>query len=579
MKRSIEGLIFLILLVVAPFAFTEPIDLVVLMDTSESMMPYFDNTVQYLLKDIMKEHMRYGDSFHLISFADEPEFELAKTIKDEKDIEEIVARILLLAPLGKYTDLISALKYLYDYTEDLSRASKKTILILTDGIHDPPPGSPYAVAATQAAEVTRQIAQDIKREGWDVNLLEYPEDGKIQAEAGAAGESAQNEKNLLPSLADDLKVPIVPYTAGNGEEAENLAHSALGAPEILFPQHLGRVRSSFTVPFKVKNYRETPVLVRLNQVMMEGQNVLNKPASVKVAKNSTETLEAQIVLPKGMELGEKSLPVELIFDDSVRVFPTNGVLSFTYVKPGLSVDLSAALRITLLVLFIIICVGLLFLLFRRLFTTGHTQTHIKASERAYPGITEAGKREQKSPVKEMQQNEKPSYEALHESLKSEAKRQAFQLKPEKKPEEVSLPVSRGEREIPKRVRTVSKPIELKVSYKRLHRRVSNIHWFSEGTKRSVGGSGCEYFLDLPSVTGKIGEISLENGTFVFTPTRIEFFPDLVGPVYDCLKKKIRILPSIDEETVFTFVEYIPPVELVNRIMHLIDKPGKPGFDY
>jgi Arc/MetJ family transcription regulator len=80
------------------------------------------------------------------------------------------------------------------------------------------------------------------------------------------------------------------------------------------------VKAGFNVPLRVKNYRENPVLVKLNQILMEGQNILNKPVSVKVPGNSDAELPAQVVLPNGMELGEKSYAVELVFDETVRVF-------------------------------------------------------------------------------------------------------------------------------------------------------------------------------------------------------------------------------------------------------------------
>jgi hypothetical protein len=613
MKKLI-GVLFCLVAALHPLAASEQIDLVVLFDTSESMMPYFDNTVQYLLKDILKEHLTYGDSFHLISFADEPEFELSKKINEEKDIEEIVSRVLLLSPLGKYTDLVAALKYLYEYTEDLSLQSRKTILILTDGIHDPPQGSLNA-DGSKAREETNRIAQDIRKEGWDVNLLEYPLSGQTQAGGAGSGD------NLLPTLAGDLKVPIVSYPDGEGADSDGLAHSALGAPEIIFPGHLGKVKAGFAVPLRVKNYRENPVLVKLNQILMEGQNILNKPVSVKVPGNSEAELPAQVVLPKGMELGEKSYAVELVFDETVRVFPRKGVLAFTYVRPGLGIDVSVTLRIVLLVLCILLGVGLLFLLFRSLFTQAKPQRRPAVQKMPLPERerqVSRGQVQASSPLRRASLSSELSpakssfsetaaksqsgmsgakgfasassapygtarggtdYTDLSASLRSEAERQKYELKSDRRREPAVLPVSKGEREIPKSGRGSATPVELKVSYKILHRKYTNIHWFSDGTKRTIGGAGCSYFIDLPSVTGSIAEISFEHGSFILTPTRPEFFPDLSGPVRDCLKKRIRLYPSIEEETVITFVEYVSPVDKINRIMHLTDRPGNPNFDY
>ena len=110
------------------------IDFIVLLDVSESMLPYFDDTVYYLIRDILSLHLEPGDRFHFISFANTPEIELATEIQEDNQVESILSRILLLQPLGRYTDLVFAFNYLYTYARDLSASSKKRILILTDGI-------------------------------------------------------------------------------------------------------------------------------------------------------------------------------------------------------------------------------------------------------------------------------------------------------------------------------------------------------------------------------------------------------------------------------------------------------------
>ena len=108
MKKSFLTILILVSIVFSASA-AQTFDTVILLDTSESMFPYFDSSVEYLIQDIIKNQLKAGDTFHLLTFANKPEYELSRKIRNKKDIEDILARILLLQPLGRYTDLISAL--------------------------------------------------------------------------------------------------------------------------------------------------------------------------------------------------------------------------------------------------------------------------------------------------------------------------------------------------------------------------------------------------------------------------------------------------------------------------------------
>ena len=116
-------LVLSILLLVAVCGMPAGVDLVVMVDTSASMFPVFDDLVNYLLRDILENRLREGDSFHLLSFAGSAEVELTERIEATSDLAQVTGRILLLEPLGRYTDLIGALEWLYDYVRTLPEES------------------------------------------------------------------------------------------------------------------------------------------------------------------------------------------------------------------------------------------------------------------------------------------------------------------------------------------------------------------------------------------------------------------------------------------------------------------------
>ena len=124
-------LVVLLLIVTSvSYIMSDQIENIVLLDTSESMFPYYSGTIEYLIEDIVKQQLQSGDSFHLLSFNDFPEYEISRTIRGEVEIRAVLNRIFLLQPIGKYTDLISAFSYLYEYVEKLP--SNSVDLIVTD---------------------------------------------------------------------------------------------------------------------------------------------------------------------------------------------------------------------------------------------------------------------------------------------------------------------------------------------------------------------------------------------------------------------------------------------------------------
>ena len=129
MKKCLVVL-FLIVMSVS-YVMSDQIENIVLLDTSESMFPYYSGTIEYLIEDIVKQQLQSGDSFHLLSFNDFPEYEISRTIRGEVEIRAVLNRILLLQPVGKYTDLISAFSFLYEYVENLPLNSIKKLIRVT----------------------------------------------------------------------------------------------------------------------------------------------------------------------------------------------------------------------------------------------------------------------------------------------------------------------------------------------------------------------------------------------------------------------------------------------------------------
>ncbi len=593
-KRCI--LLLLLLTAILP-AVAEEMDMIVLLDVSESMFPYFDDTVNFLLKDIVDEHLEYGDGFHLLSFSSVPEQEIHRVIKSEKDIEASLARIMLLHPLGKYTDLISAMNYLYGYVRDLSLSTSKNILILTDGIHDPPPGSAYPAQGPDAREKNRaeaiRIAQELKREGWRVRLIEFPRNGNSGGTATADGttavdgsENADNSdesNDLYGPISETLGVDVIPYEKGNG-----ISHTATGAPSLDFPDNLGRVGAEFTIPFTVTNYRDEPIIVHLEEIRTKEGNILIAPQQLRVDPAKKAVLNARVSL-EGYENGEYAMGTELVFSDDLRIFPRKGELRF-------QLSHSNIVRFKVPFLIIVAAIALILLI---IFTIIPLRRHIESNadaDSAYGPKATRKERDETDSGRQIMESGMPTISGApgkHGKTTNKPDATDTYIGPERLHSEqtpgsgkvslMEVQTSRPGGKIPlSQISTIHhydsheegfghKPIEFRLSGQNPNNSGRNIRWVGKQI-RTVGGGNSFFLVFLIKVPEKIAEVEFTESGLRFTPLHEEFFPDITKPVENCLNIPLRLHTEHGDFSM-VFREWISPLERVNHILHLIDKPG------
>ncbi|MDR0718270.1 MAG: VWA domain-containing protein, partial [Treponema sp.] len=105
-----------------------PIDLIVLIDTSLNMSGHYREFTDYVSGPFLREFLRIGDTFHILSFSDSPKTELARRIEGVGDVETIIGRLYLLYPLESRRDLNGALDYAGSYIAGLPNRPRKLVL-------------------------------------------------------------------------------------------------------------------------------------------------------------------------------------------------------------------------------------------------------------------------------------------------------------------------------------------------------------------------------------------------------------------------------------------------------------------
>ena len=569
----VAAAVIALLLAVMPAA-AENIDLVVMVDTSASMFPYFDDLMNYLVHDLLASRLHRGDTFHLLSFDSSPEVEIALEINSAEAADRAFGRILLLHPLGRYTDLVGALQFLHKYVKELPETNPKQIILITDGVHDPPPGSPNALGDAAVRQAVNDAAAAMRKEGWTFNILKVPPQP-------APGE--EGLKSYLPDLAKTLGVPIVPYQAG---EKQAVTGMTTGFPTLIFPGALGKVGNRFTAPFRVKNWKSEPIIVRLAGVQSEGAELLDRKISITVASNAEAPLDVPIRLPLSYPTGDHAATVQLIFENDLRISPTSGTLSFTYTgRGGLPIP-----RLTFLyVIYILIALAVLYALVRLfLFLRSRLQVGTVtgfARSRGVPAAveTEAGgaaRRRGRTEAAAGGTAERPVTGKKVALLSTGGpagrltgappEHEAAPRAPARKrvrPTMASLKRSLPRSELEKG--TLPSLIEMRVSLQNHHIGFRNVHRIPESGTRSIGGGFSSYLIFLVRIPASIAEITNRDGKYVFTPLRTEMFPGLSGPIEDCLGVEIPFVAPNGREMSLHFREWVSPLDEINRIMRSI----------
>ena len=510
------------------------IDLVVMVDTSESMFPYFDDLMNYLVQDLLTAKLHRGDTFHLLSFSSVPEVEISLEVNSEEAAQRAFGRILLLHALGRYTDLVSALQFLSKYTRELPETNPKQILLITDGVHDPPPESRNRAPAEYVHTALTDVAQAMKKEGWTFNILKVPPEP-------VAGE--EGSKSYLPDLAQALGVPIVPYRVG---DKEHVTGRMTGFPNLTFPSGLGKVGNRFTAPFKVKNWKAEPIIVRLSSIQSNGVELLEKKVAVTVPASGEAALDAPIRLPLSFPRGDQSMLLQLLFNDDLRISPTSGTLSFTYTgKGGIPIP-----RLTFLYVLYIVLAGAVIYLLARLFLFMRK----KLGETAAAGISRSRERHaaaltvttaRRAPVGRRRgppaipaRRVRPTVTSLRRALPRQQMQQA----------------------------TLPPLIEMRVDLQNHRVGFRNVHRIAPNALRSVGGRFSSYLVFILPFPAAIAEIRNVAGAYVFTPLRTELFPALTGPVENCLGKEIPFESPKGRQLILHFRQWISPLDEINALM-------------
>jgi Mg-chelatase subunit ChlD len=296
---------------------TEPIDVIIALDKSLSMVEEIDAVKEYVDTHIIDELLIPGDFFLVVAFYGKTEVPVSVTIEDQADKERAKQLINALVADGQYTDIGNALDVLEQQIQRYSRPDReKYLLLITDGIQEAPPGSPYYSPDGSFNHAFLENTKTIQKMGWKVVILGVGTEAKAQ--------------ELAQQLAQEMGADYAPLS--EQPTAEELAEKTLeflstlkATPTVRFgPFTLsGRGRLGLTV--QSEGYKEAKT-VRVSSILLtlpgeEPHNILPAPVAWTIAPQGSVDLSTAVRLPEVPASGEHSGTLQFEFSSGDHFVP------------------------------------------------------------------------------------------------------------------------------------------------------------------------------------------------------------------------------------------------------------------
>ena len=366
------GIAYFFLIILAVNAQTvrqDNADVIVLMDTSGTVLPYYEVINQRVLQSIISKFVRIGDSFHLISFSAVPHYEMSQKINTEADLSRVVSRFMLLYQLGQSADFLSGINFAGQYMAELPPQQEKILIVISDGIFNPPASSPYRnYTGEQVKTELAKISASIRANGWKVYYvkLPFPSDAVIKDLDGSFYAGKLDAAGSLDRSGVDTTAASSRASAGstgsnaaagaNGQTTGNNAHTAnAGTGQTDTPSSATSLNSDTGSALYGQNNSDTSE----NSATTAGQTDGNVAASDGAQLSNSETgsagqsvkeyTDVSQVFTENLGIEPSHLPDEggVEFSDTVRplphiIFPERIETSGSSVKLPLTVVNEAA---------------------------------------------------------------------------------------------------------------------------------------------------------------------------------------------------------------------------------------------
>jgi hypothetical protein len=520
---------------------------------------------------------------------------------------------MLLYPLGQNSDFLSGLNYTHQYVSSLPERENKIVIIISDGIFNPPENSRYAgMSPADAQTELSSLARRIRSAGWEVYYIKlpFPEnavirslDDTILADTSAGHPDGETREYLDVSSEFTEQMDIRPSEFIGEDVPVDFVDSVFSLPEVEFPQDIGKKGHYFVLPLKVTNVSDQTVHLELTGVVHDSINVLDSTEFLRLKPGKKGTLRAHIQLPETLPLGKQSVPLSLRFSGNVRTVPQSAYVTLELVSFSIRQSLHrggpVAYALILVLCAVLIVALVLFLIARRtsgpaaaaLRTAGTRDGESSGMENAAFASGEnrdkniayttgenrdkhlaytTGENRDKNITFELEHDNSTATLAAQASELEKARRERYSILSGAAPVHTARLEHRqgaraGEAITVREDRSIMLNLFVTNQNTAIGRR--NVHRMKAGSRLSLGGGASAFLVFLVHFPSRIAEVRFDGIQCTLAILKPEFFPyeeDII--IENCIDREFTLVSDHGYEVSFTLREFEDPVERLNRLL-------------
>ena len=565
--RKIAAILILLMGFIFPVAaqtasLSGPMDLVVLYDTSASMSDYYRETNDYLTGPFLREFLRIGDTFHLISFSKAPRIEISRLIEGVGDVEAVIGRILLMYPIDPESDIPGAVSFAEQYASAIPGNRNKKVILVSDGDN----GAAGVDAAISAASAR------LSRQGTDLQYIRIPvttppSSGRpaivAQTPPATPQTPAQTPVQQPPVTQTPPATQQPPVTQPPVTQTPGTSQTTPGTtPGSTTPaQTTGTVTTqpepgpgtpepvSGTTP----GTASTPGTATTPGTTPGTTSTPGTPEPVSGTTPGTTSTPGTATPP-----GTASTPgtgdtgtTSARTTPGTTPAPTPGTAAArTQPAQSSSFELPFPLIIALIILGLLLLGLLIFFATRRLQSSPNRVMAQAASEPA----------DNRDRLEAERQDRIKSAEMLGGYAASQKKHKEV-------PKDIPFNPNENFENGPPMLTMYVEDQNTAIGRR-------NIHVAKQGYTYSVGGGRSDFLIFLVPIPPHIADVRFDGRQCTFIPLKSQFFPDIGSQqISNCIGRTIRVVSEKNYELLIRIERYEDPLKALNKLLHSIQMPG------
>lgn len=297
----------------------EKIDVFIVVDKSLSMVEEIDSVREYIRTSIVGNLLNPEDQLVLIAFYGNAEAVFMGAV--DEDMSFARAAVDEIEADGRFTDIGNALDTLWDTIPLVEiEGRRKYLLLITDGIQEPPPESKYYSTEVAFNHEFLKDAKEIRKEGWKIHILGI----------GAGSAAQELAEELSGTFVEVGEEPTV-------EELEASTPELLGIVELVGTPRIAKVKGdgsseiSLTVASKGYSSVQRIAIERLT-LEIDGASVaseLTEALRVEIEPESTALIEVPLLIESDLAAGSHQGVLTFSFDGQAAFTPSSVAVEFT----------------------------------------------------------------------------------------------------------------------------------------------------------------------------------------------------------------------------------------------------------